>query len=212
MFWVLTPIIRSSYNCNYSFWHWSTRSATVRSGCWVGTCRAACRNIVNRIQSHLVGQLLNLIHDARTYEYKKKFVIAISLGTWFSIILGVWTINIIKSWCLAVEYLVIGVNSNFSFNSAAINGSLNKRLCESMLYPCSLPTALELGWEVQQPIWNIKFFVAVMQNLSSWAVGAMWCHCLSRAFSAVWWCHVFQFSQWNWVVQNVLKHLVALAI
>ena len=33
MFRVLTPIIRSSYNCNYSFWHWSTRSATVRSGC-----------------------------------------------------------------------------------------------------------------------------------------------------------------------------------
>jgi len=24
MFWVLTPIIRSSYNCNYSFWRWST--------------------------------------------------------------------------------------------------------------------------------------------------------------------------------------------
>jgi hypothetical protein len=24
MFRVLKPIIRSSYNCNYSFWHWST--------------------------------------------------------------------------------------------------------------------------------------------------------------------------------------------
>ena len=24
MFWVFTPIIRSSCNCNYSFWHWST--------------------------------------------------------------------------------------------------------------------------------------------------------------------------------------------
>jgi len=24
MFRVLTPIFRSSYNCKYSFWHWST--------------------------------------------------------------------------------------------------------------------------------------------------------------------------------------------
>jgi len=35
--WVLTPIIRSSYNCNCSFWHWSTRSTTIRSHCWGGT-------------------------------------------------------------------------------------------------------------------------------------------------------------------------------
>jgi len=28
------------------------------------------RNITNGIQSQLVGQLLNLIHDARTLEYK----------------------------------------------------------------------------------------------------------------------------------------------
>jgi len=33
MFWVLTPIIRSSYNCNYSFWHWSTGSTTIHSRC-----------------------------------------------------------------------------------------------------------------------------------------------------------------------------------
>ena len=31
MFQVLTPIIRSSYNCNYSFWYWSTGSTTIRS-------------------------------------------------------------------------------------------------------------------------------------------------------------------------------------
>ena len=37
MFRVLTPIIRSSCNCNYSFWHWLTGSTTVRSRCWVGT-------------------------------------------------------------------------------------------------------------------------------------------------------------------------------
>jgi len=30
MFWVLTPIIRSWYSCNYSFWHWSTGSTQQR--------------------------------------------------------------------------------------------------------------------------------------------------------------------------------------
>jgi len=34
------------------------------------TCRAAYRNVINWIQSHLVGRLLNLIRDARTHEYK----------------------------------------------------------------------------------------------------------------------------------------------
>jgi hypothetical protein len=37
MFRVLTPIIRSSYNCNYSFSYWLTGSTTIRSRCWVGT-------------------------------------------------------------------------------------------------------------------------------------------------------------------------------
>ena len=37
MFQVLTPIIRSSYNCNYSFWYWLTESTTIRSRRWVGT-------------------------------------------------------------------------------------------------------------------------------------------------------------------------------
>jgi len=37
MFQVLTPIVRSSYNCNYSFWYWLTGSTTIRSRCWVGT-------------------------------------------------------------------------------------------------------------------------------------------------------------------------------
>ena len=37
MFRVLTPIIRSSYSCNYSFWFWLTGSTTIRSRCWVGT-------------------------------------------------------------------------------------------------------------------------------------------------------------------------------
>ena len=31
MFRMLTPIIRSSYSCNYSFWHWSTASITIRT-------------------------------------------------------------------------------------------------------------------------------------------------------------------------------------
>jgi len=33
--YMLTPIIRSSYKSKYSFWHWSTGSATIRSRCWV---------------------------------------------------------------------------------------------------------------------------------------------------------------------------------
>ena len=37
MFRVLTPIIRSSYSCNYSFWYWLTGFSTIRSRCWVGT-------------------------------------------------------------------------------------------------------------------------------------------------------------------------------
>ena len=37
MFRVLTPIIRSSYSCNYSFWYWLTGSTTIRSRCWVPT-------------------------------------------------------------------------------------------------------------------------------------------------------------------------------
>jgi len=37
VFRVLTPIIMGSYNCNYSFWHWSTGSTTIRSRCWFGT-------------------------------------------------------------------------------------------------------------------------------------------------------------------------------
>ena len=34
MFRVLTPIIRSSYTCSYSFWYWLTGSTTIRSRCW----------------------------------------------------------------------------------------------------------------------------------------------------------------------------------
>jgi len=37
MFQVLIPIIRSSCNCNYSFWYWLTGSTTIRSHYWVGT-------------------------------------------------------------------------------------------------------------------------------------------------------------------------------
>ena len=37
MFRVLTLTIRSSYSCNYSFWHWATVSTTVRCRCSAGT-------------------------------------------------------------------------------------------------------------------------------------------------------------------------------
>jgi len=36
------------------------------------TCRAVYRNIINCIYSHLVGQLLTLIHEARTQEHKMR--------------------------------------------------------------------------------------------------------------------------------------------
>jgi len=36
-FRLLTPIIRSSSNCKYSFWYWLTGSTTIRSRCWVVT-------------------------------------------------------------------------------------------------------------------------------------------------------------------------------
>ena len=59
MFRVLTPIIRSWYNCKYSFWYWLTGSTTIRFRCWVGTdscvssirytCRAAYSNVINWI-------------------------------------------------------------------------------------------------------------------------------------------------------------------
>ena len=74
MFRVLTPIVKSSYNCNYSFCHWSTASTTIRCHCWVGTqqqermvstpetCRVVYRCVTNWIQSHLVGQLFNHVN------------------------------------------------------------------------------------------------------------------------------------------------------
>ena len=49
MFRVLTPIIRSSYNCNYSFWHWSTGPTTNCSCCWVGTSQQWERMVVDPV-------------------------------------------------------------------------------------------------------------------------------------------------------------------
>ena len=77
MFWVLTPIIRSSYNCNYSFWYWLTGSTTIRSRCWVGTQQrertVVDANMQSRLQkynklnkSHLVGQLLKTVPIVKT--------------------------------------------------------------------------------------------------------------------------------------------------
>ena len=74
MFRVLKPIIRSSYNCNYSFWYWLTGSTTIRSRCWVGTDSGASygrytyRTIhMNLNKSHLVRQLLNSILGTHTH-------------------------------------------------------------------------------------------------------------------------------------------------
>jgi len=61
----------------YSTWLTSARSynySCTSSWWWVSspeTCRAAYRNIINWIQSHLFGQLLNLIHDPGPMIKKK---------------------------------------------------------------------------------------------------------------------------------------------
>ena len=57
----LTSARSCNYGCTSSWWWVST----------LETCRAVYRNTINWIQSHIVGQLLNFIHDARTHEYKK---------------------------------------------------------------------------------------------------------------------------------------------
>ena len=57
----LTSARSCNYSCTSSLWWLSTPE----------TCRAAYRNVINWIQSHLVGQLLHSIHDARTHVYKK---------------------------------------------------------------------------------------------------------------------------------------------
>jgi hypothetical protein len=48
------------YSCTSSRWWVSTPE----------TCRADYRSLINWKQSHLVGQLFNLIHYAQTHEYK----------------------------------------------------------------------------------------------------------------------------------------------
>jgi len=56
----LTSARSCNYSCTSSWWWVSTPE----------TCRTVYRNVINWIQSHLVGQFFNLIHDARTHEYK----------------------------------------------------------------------------------------------------------------------------------------------
>jgi len=56
----LTSARSCNYSCTSSWWWVSTPE----------TCRAAYRNVINWIQSYLVGQLLNSIHDARTHVHK----------------------------------------------------------------------------------------------------------------------------------------------
>ena len=82
MFRVLKPTIRSSYSCNYSFWHSLTvmskissifyslqltsagrcNYSSISSWWWMSppeTCRAVRIYVINWIQSHLVRQLFN---------------------------------------------------------------------------------------------------------------------------------------------------------
>jgi len=118
MFRVVTPpIIRSTYNCNYSIWHWSlalersSNFSTIAEGgrdgltsarccnysykCswwWMElppkTCRTVYRSIINCIQSHLVGHLWKLIHDAQNHEHKKGHIVVFWIATPWRLVLG----------------------------------------------------------------------------------------------------------------------------
>jgi len=92
MFRVLTPIIRSSYNCNYGFWYWLPGSTIIRcnysctsSWWWLSTpetCRAAYRNVISWILSHLVGQLLNYILDIFCHSHNVSETGSYSVSNW----------------------------------------------------------------------------------------------------------------------------------
>ena len=56
----LTSARSCKYSCTSS-WRWVSTPET---------CRAVYRYLINWIQSHLVGQIFDLIHNARTHEYK----------------------------------------------------------------------------------------------------------------------------------------------
>ena len=67
MFQVLTPIIRSWFICNYSCtssWWWVSTAET---------CRADYRNVINWIQSLIVGQLFNL-HSMTFYIHESVYL------------------------------------------------------------------------------------------------------------------------------------------
>ena len=51
--WLNSPNRSCNYNCSSSWWWVSTPE----------TCRAAYRNVIHWIQSHLIGQLLNYTHE-----------------------------------------------------------------------------------------------------------------------------------------------------
>ena len=57
LFRVMTPIIRSWYSCNYSFWQWLTGSITISSRCWVGTdsCVSYGMNTYRKIHIWLIN-------------------------------------------------------------------------------------------------------------------------------------------------------------
>jgi len=92
--------LTSARCCNYNYmcsWWWVDLPPE--------TCRAVYRNIINCIQLHLVGQLLTLIHDARTQEHK---IARLQFKTHWHLMLVEW----ILKW---PQGATTSVNLNFPF-------------------------------------------------------------------------------------------------
>ena len=80
--WPVPDVVITVWMCS---WWWVKVSPE--------TCRAVCRNIINCISSHLVRQLLTLIHNARTHERKKQLL----KETLVAILSDFWGCNPLKS-------------------------------------------------------------------------------------------------------------------
>jgi len=77
MFRVLTPVIRSWYSCNYSFWYWLTGSTTIRFRCWVGT-----DSVPTQQRGGMLVDPVNFSHHA-SYIYRTGVPILSRIRFWY---------------------------------------------------------------------------------------------------------------------------------
>ena len=99
MFRVLTPIIRSWYSCNYSFWYLSAGYTTIRSRCWVPTrMRYTCISTSSWSPAgNIAGALYHKLwipssapEDGRNYRPKHVELIEIINNKIIIIIVSIW--------------------------------------------------------------------------------------------------------------------------